>query len=64
MNDLIYNQNDIPKDTWRYGFRPSSATGCGWIATYNALRLKTADLMQKILPAMDHKAEFVSLSCE
>lgn len=39
MNDLIYNQNDIPKDTWRYGFRPSSATGCGWIATYNALRL-------------------------
>ena len=30
----------------------------------SSLRLKTADLMQKILPAMDHKAEFVSLSCE
>lgn len=39
MNDLIYNQRDIPKGKWRYGFRSSSAVGCGWIATYNALRL-------------------------
>ena len=39
MNDLIYNQKEIPKDRWRYGFRSSAATGCGWIATYNALRL-------------------------
>ena len=39
MNDLIYNQRDIPRDKWRYGFRSSAATGCGWIATYNALRL-------------------------
>lgn len=39
MNDLIYNQRDIPKDELRYGFRSSAATGCGWIATYNALRL-------------------------
>ncbi len=39
MNDLIYNQRDIPKAQWRYGFRSSAATGCGWIATYNALRL-------------------------
>ena len=39
MNDLIYNQNDIPKRQWRYGFRSSAATGCGWIAVYNALRL-------------------------
>ena len=39
MNDLIYCQNDIPKEQWRYGFRSSAATGCGWIATYNALRL-------------------------
>ena len=37
--DLIYNQRKIPKDVWRYGFRSSAATGCGWIATYNALRL-------------------------
>ena len=39
MEDLIYNQRDIPKDQWRYGYRTSAATGCGWVATYNALRL-------------------------
>ena len=39
MEDLIYNQTKIPKDQWRYGLRTSAATGCGWIATYNALRL-------------------------
>lgn len=39
MEDLIYCQRDIPKDQWRYGFRSSAATGCGWIATFNALRL-------------------------
>ena len=39
MDDLIYNQTKIPRDQWRYGLRTSAATGCGWIATYNALRL-------------------------
>ena len=39
MKDLIYCQHDIPKDELRYGLRTSAATGCGWIATYNALRL-------------------------
>ena len=39
MVDLIYNQKKIPKDQWCYGFRSSAATGCGWIATYNALQL-------------------------
>ena len=39
MDDLIYNQRKIPKEQWRYGFRSSAQTGCGWIATYNALRL-------------------------
>lgn len=39
MKNLIYNQHAIPKEKWRYGFRSSAATGCGWIATYNALRL-------------------------
>ena len=39
MNDLIFCQRDIPKDELRYGFRTSAATGCGWIATYNALRI-------------------------
>ena len=36
---MIYNQHKIPKNQWRYGFRSSAATGCGWIATYNALKL-------------------------
>lgn len=39
MKDLIYCQRDIPKHKWRYGLRSSAATGCGWIATHNALRL-------------------------
>ena len=39
MKDLIYNQRDIPRDKWRYGFRSSAAVGCGWIATHNALRI-------------------------
>ena len=39
MEGLIYNQHDIPKEQYRYGFRSSAATGCGWIATYNALHL-------------------------
>ncbi len=39
MNNLIYNQNDIPRGQYRYGFRSSAATGCGWIATHNALHL-------------------------
>lgn len=39
MKDLIYNQRNIPKEQWRYGFRSSAAVGCGWIATYNALLL-------------------------
>ncbi len=39
MKDLIYNQRQIPREQWRYGLRTSAATGCGWIATYNALGL-------------------------
>ena len=39
MKDFIYCQKDIPKDKWRYGLRSSAATGCGWIATYNALKI-------------------------
>ena len=39
MKDLIYNQHHIPTQEHRYGFRPSADVGCGWIATYNALRL-------------------------
>ena len=39
MKDMILNQRDIPKEELRYGLRSSAATGCGWIATYNALRI-------------------------
>ena len=39
MMELIYSQRSIPKKQWRYGLRSSAATGCGWIATYNALQL-------------------------
>jgi len=39
MEGMILNQHAIPKRKWRYGLRASAATGCGWIATYNALRL-------------------------
>lgn len=39
MNGLIYNQNHIPKNEYRYGFRSSADTGCGWVATHNALHL-------------------------
>ena len=39
MEELIYNQTKIPREQWRYGLRSSAAVGCGWIATYNALRL-------------------------
>ena len=60
MNDLIYCQKDIPKEQWRYGFRTSAATGCGWIATYNALRLlryqaepeKLIKMYERMLPLL------------
>lgn len=39
VKDFIYCQRNIPKEKWRYGFRSSAVTGCGWIATYNALLL-------------------------
>ncbi len=37
MEGIIYNQRDL-KDV-RYGLRSSAATGCGWIAAWNALKL-------------------------
>lgn len=39
MKDMITNQRNIPREELRYGLRASAATGCGWVATYNALRL-------------------------
>ena len=40
MCRLIYNQRDADR---RYGLRSSAATGCGWVATYNALLLLGRD---------------------
>lgn len=64
MKDLIYNQHRIPKAQWRYGLRSSAATGCGWISTYNALRLlgyrvKPEELIrmyEKMLPVVHGNA--------
>ncbi len=39
MMERIENQRQIPRHQWRYGFRASADTGCGWIAVYNALAL-------------------------
>ena len=39
MDELIFNQQQIPREQWRYGLRASADTGCGWIATHNALHL-------------------------
>ena len=44
MQELIYNQAQIPKDQWRYGLRSSASTGCGWIAVNNALVLMGQDV--------------------
>lgn len=47
---MICNQHDIPRDVHRYGLRASAATGCGWIAAYNALKMlgKTTDIDELI----------------
>lgn len=61
MNDLIYNQRKIPKNKWRYGFRTSSATGCGWIATYNALRLMGYHIKpEKLIRYYEHQFPLVN----
>lgn len=50
MNGMICNQHHIPRDVHRYGLRASAEVGCGWIATYNALKLLgcTTDIDQLI----------------
>lgn len=39
MKGMICNQRAIPREVHRYGLRASADVGCGWIATYNALKL-------------------------
>ena len=60
MKDLIYNQTKIPKEQWRYGFRSSAATGCGWIATWNALRLMgyTTDI-ERLIAAYERQLPLI-----
>ena len=36
---MICNQRHMPEGSLRYGLRRSADTGCGWVATFNALRL-------------------------
>ena len=56
MEELIYCQKDIPKDRWKYCLRTSAATGCGWIAAYNALCLMgyTAE-PEEVIAAFQHQ---------
>ena len=47
---MIYNQRDIPRELHRYGLRSSAETGCGWIATCDALKILgcTTDIAELI----------------
>lgn len=64
MTGLIYNQRDIPREQYRYGFRASADVGCGWIATHNALcllgkRVDTGQLIryyERLLPLIHGNA--------
>lgn len=60
MDNFIYNQNSIPKEQWRYGLRSSAATGCGWIATYNALHLLGKDVeIPKLISYYEHQLPLI-----
>ena len=47
---MICNQRNRPDGELRYGLRRSADTGCGWIATFNALQIlgKRADKRELI----------------
>lgn len=60
MRDFIYCQNNIPEEQWRYGLRSSAATGCGWIATYNALRIMGYRAKpERLIKYFEHMLPFV-----
>ena len=60
MSNFIYNQNQIPRDQWRYGLRSSAATGCGWIATYNALHLLHKDVdIPSLIARYEHQLPLI-----
>ena len=60
MGQLIFNQKDIPKSQWRYGFRSSAATGCGWIAVYNALVLMGYEVYpERLIRYFEHQLPLI-----
>ena len=60
MGELIYCQRDIPKNKWRYGFRSSAVTGCGWIAVHNALCLMGYQPKpEKLIKTMERQLPFI-----
>ena len=64
MKPFIYNQTKIPKDQWRYGLRSSAATGCGWIATYNALHLLGWDAeIPDLISYYEHQLPLIHGTC-
>ncbi len=61
MQTYICNQTKIPKDRWRYGFRSSAKTGCGWVAVYNALiELGESPLPETIIDALEHQLPLIN----
>lgn len=61
MKELIYNQNDIPRERWRYGFRSSAKVGCGWVATSNALVIMGHDVdVEKLIRSYERQMPLVN----
>ncbi len=60
-NKLIYNQKNLPEAYKTYGLRNSGVTGCGWVATYNALILlgRTPD-PQKIIKYYEKRLPIIN----
>lgn len=62
--ELITNQRKIPREKWRYGLRSSAATGCGWIACYNALLLlKRPEPPERVLGWLSRRRPLVNGLC-
>lgn len=57
-----YCQCNIPKNQWRYGFRSSAATGCGWIATYNALHVLGKHVaLEKLIKNFERQLQLINV---
>ena len=61
MPKLIENQHALPTARLRYGLRRSSASGCGWIAVYNALALMGYEAEpEDLIRALEHQPPMVN----